>query len=39
LTGDTVHTAFAADPKLERLAHYEEPDFLLDVFTRVRAAA
>jgi SAM-dependent methyltransferase len=39
LTGDAVHIAFKADPRLERLAHYEERDFRLDVYTRSRAAA
>jgi protein-L-isoaspartate O-methyltransferase len=39
LTGEAVHNAFKADLRLEHLAHYEEPDFLLDVFTRARTAA
>jgi SAM-dependent methyltransferase len=34
LTGDAVHLAFRAHQRLELLAQYEEPDFLLDVFTR-----
>jgi SAM-dependent methyltransferase len=34
LTGDAVHTAIGADARLERFSHYEQPDFLLDVFVR-----
>jgi hypothetical protein len=36
LTGDAVHTMLKADARLERTAQYEEPDFLIDVFTRSR---
>jgi SAM-dependent methyltransferase len=33
LTGDEVHLALHADPRLHPFGHYEEPDYLLDVFT------
>jgi SAM-dependent methyltransferase len=34
LTGDAVHTAIRADARLDHFSHYEEPDFLIDVFVR-----
>lgn len=34
-SGDEVHAALATRPGLERQARHEEPDFLLEVFTRV----
>jgi cyclopropane fatty-acyl-phospholipid synthase-like methyltransferase len=34
LNGDAVHAVIAADARLERVAHHEEPDFLIDVFVR-----
>lgn len=34
LTGDAVHLALRADARLLPYGCYEEPDFLLDVFTR-----
>jgi hypothetical protein len=38
LTGDAVHTILKADARLDAAAHFEEPDFLIDVFTRSRIA-
>jgi SAM-dependent methyltransferase len=37
LTGDAVHRALREDRRLTCYAQYEEPDFLLDVFTRSSA--
>jgi cyclopropane fatty-acyl-phospholipid synthase-like methyltransferase len=39
LTGDAVHLALHADPRLRHFGRYVEPDFQLDVFTRSTAAA
>jgi SAM-dependent methyltransferase len=38
LTGDVVHAALRADARLLPVGGYEEPDFLLDVFSRSWAA-
>lgn len=34
LETDAIHHAFDASPQLHRISHHEEPDFLLDVWSR-----